>query len=121
MLFQPEIRINSENNEFTFVEYGENVDIFDLNDEEQSLALQYRNKKVYGTGLGTSISWNVDEVGRGEVYSNYFPVSEVPSMDFNLPSDSKVTKEVLSMKYMSDLVKDEKKVKCDKLLLIVEA
>lgn len=45
-LFQPEIRINSENNEFTFVEYGENVDIFDLNDEEQSLALQYRNKKV---------------------------------------------------------------------------
>lgn len=120
-LFQPEIRINSENNEFTFVEYGENVDIFDLNDEEQSLALQYRNKKVYGTGLGTSISWNVDEVGRGEVYSNYFPVSEVPSMDFNLPSDSKVTKEVLSMKYMSDLVKDEKKVKCDKLLLIVEA
>lgn len=29
-LFQPEIRINSENNEFTFVEYGENVDIFDL-------------------------------------------------------------------------------------------
>ena len=120
-LFQPEIRINSENNEFTYVEYGENVDIFDLNDEEQSLALQYRNKKVYGTGLGTSISWNVDEVGRGEVYSNYFPVSEVPSMDFNLPSDSKVTKEVLSMKYMSDLVKDEKKVKCDKLLLIVEA
>lgn len=96
-LFQPEIRINSENNEFTFVEYGENVDIFDLNDEEQSLALQYRNKKVYGTGLGTSISWNVDEVGRGEVYSNYFPVSEVPSMDFNLPSDSKVTKEVLSI------------------------
>ncbi len=60
-------------------------------------------------------------MGRGEVYSNYFPVSEVPSMDFNLPSDSKVTKEVLSMKYMSDLVKDEKKVKCDKLLLIVEA
>lgn len=45
MPFQPEIRINSENNEFTFVEYGENVDIFDLNDEEQSLALQYRNKK----------------------------------------------------------------------------
>lgn len=120
-LFQPEIRINSANNEFTFVEYGENVDISDLNDEEQSLALQYRNKKVYGTGLGTSISWNIDEVGRGEIYSNYFPMSEVPSMDFNLPSDSKVTKEVLSMKYMSDLVKDEKKVKCDKLLLIVEA
>lgn len=120
-LFQPEIRVNSDNNEFVFVEYGANVDFSDLNDEEQSLALQYRNKKVYGTGLGTSISWNVDTMGKGEVYSEYFPVSEVPSMDFNLPEDSGVTKDALSMKYMSDLVRDDKAVKIEKLISIVNA
>lgn len=120
-LFQPEIRVGSENNSFTFVEYGANIDFSDLNDEEQSLALQYRNKKVYGTGLGTSISWKVDELGKGEVFSEYFPVSEVPSMDFSLPEDSGVSKDALSMKYLSDLIKDEKSIKVEKLLSIVAA
>lgn len=120
-LFQPVIRINSEKNSFLFVEYGANADLSDLNDEEQSLTLQYRNKKVYGTGLGTSVSWKVDMEGKGEIYSEYFPVSEVPSMDFNLPNDFGVTKETLSMKYMSDLIKDEKEFKIEKLLSIVNA
>ncbi len=120
-LYQPEIRISSEENDFIFVEYSANIDFSDLNDEEQSLALQYRNKKVYGTGLGTSISWKVDTTGKGEVYSEYFPVSEVPSMDFNLPQNSEVTKDALSMKYLSDLIKDEKCSKLEKLLSIVVA
>ena len=63
------------------------------------MALQYRNKKVYGTGLGTSISWDVDALGNGEIFSEYFPISEVPPMDFSLPKDSGVTKDALSMKY----------------------
>lgn len=120
-LFQPEIRINSDNNTFEFAEYGANVDITDLNDEEQSLALQYRNKKVYGTGLGTSISWNVDARGKGEVYSEFIPISEVPPMDFSLSDNSGVTKEALSMKYLSDLIKEDKSIKCEKLLSIVQA
>ena len=120
-LYQPEIRINSENNSFVFVEYGANVDCSELNDEEQSLALQYRNKKVYGTGLGTSISWDVDALGNGEIFSEYFPISEVPPMDFSLPKDSGVTKDALSMKYLSDLIKEEKSVKIEKLLSIVSA
>lgn len=120
-LYQPEIRVGTDNNAFTFVEYGADTDFSELNDEEQSLALQYRNKKVYGTGLGTSVSWNVNASGRGEVYSEYFPTSEVPSMDFNLPEDSGVTREALSMKYMSDLVKDNREEKYKKLLSIVEA
>jgi len=118
-LFQPEIRINSDNNDFAFIDYGDNVDFSSLSDEEQSLALQYRNKKVYGTGLGTSIAWDIDSTGKGEIYSEYFPISEVPPMDFNIPIDSGVNKEALSMKYMSDLVKEEKSKKIDKLLSIV--
>lgn len=120
-LFQPEIKVNSDNNDFVFVEYGTNIILSDLDDEEQSLALQYRNKAVYGTGLGTSISWSVDKSGKGTVYSEFFPVSEVPSMDFSIPKDSGVPKDALSMKYMSDLVHDDRVSKIEKLLSIINA
>lgn len=120
-LFQPEIRINSNNNVFEFVEYGANINLSDLNDEEQSLAIQYRNKKIYGTGLGTSVSWNVDTRGKGEIYSDFFPISEVPPMDFSLPADLGVAKEALSMKYLSDLVQEDKTIKIENLLSIIQA
>ena len=36
-----------------------------LDEEEKSLELQYRNKHVYGTGLGTAVNWNINERERG--------------------------------------------------------
>ena len=72
-IFQPEIRIDSQNNEFVFSEYSGDANFSLLDDEEQSLNLLYRNKKVYGTGLGTSLSWNIDSDGRGELYNDFFP------------------------------------------------
>lgn len=110
-IFQPEIRIDTQNNEFVFSEYSGNADFSLLDDEEQSLNLLYRNKKVYGTGLGTSLSWNIDADGRGELYNDFFPEIEVPQMDFQLPEKYQIDKRTLSMKYLSDLndfVKDEK-------------
>ena len=110
-VFQPEISISTRENEFTFVAYGDNQNFELLDDEEQSLALQYRNKKVYATGLGTSASWEVTEKGEGNIKSDFFPISEVPSMDFQLPEDCDVDDRTLSMKYLSDLdksLKDEK-------------
>ena len=56
-----------------------------LDAEEQSLELQYRNKKVYGTGLGTSVNWEIDDFGHGMIFNDFFPEVEVPSMDFSLP------------------------------------
>lgn len=120
-IYQPKISISSEGNEFIFVEYGANTDTSLLDDEELSLLLQYRNKKVFGTGLGTSIGWNIDNSGKGSIYNDFFPVSEVPSMDFKLPSDSGVDSSALSMKYMSDLDNDNKANKIKKLASIVEA
>ena len=110
-IFQPEIRIDTQNNEFAFVEYSGNADFSLLDDEEQSLNLLYRNKKVYGTGLGTSLSWNIDAEGKGVLYNDFFPEIEVPQMDFQLPEEYQVDKRTLSMKYLSDFndfVKEEK-------------
>ena len=74
-----------------------------LDDEERSLALLYRNKKTYGTGLGTSVAWDIDEQGRGTLWSEFLPVAEVPSVDFSLPPNDQISSEELSMKYLSDL------------------
>lgn len=56
-------------------------------------------KKVYGTGLGTSVNWDIDITGRGKIYNDFFPEVEVPSMDFSVPSNSGIDKETLSMRF----------------------
>ena len=89
--------------------------------EEQSLELQYRNKKVYGTGLGTSVNWEIDENGRGIIFNDFFPEVEVPSMDFGIPKDSEIDISALSMYFLSDLDKTEKKTKIDSLSTVIRA
>ena len=102
-IFQPEIRIKTEENSFVFHEYSGVTDFSTLDEEEQSLELQYRNKKVYGTGLGTSVNWDIDDCGNGELFSDFFPKVEVPQMDFELPAKYRIEKKTLSMRYLSDL------------------
>ena len=107
-LFQPEIRIKTENNEFAFadsssVRYADTEMFLSLDSEEQSLELQYRNKLSYGTGLGTSVNWEIDSSGNGELFNDFFPQNEVPQMNFELSDESGVEKKALSMKYLSDL------------------
>ena len=92
-----------------------------LDSEEQSLELQYRNKRVYGTGLGTSVNWNIDTDGNGEIYNDFFPEVEVPSMDFSIPDGSGIHKEALSMRHLSDLDSTERLQKLSELKSVVEA
>lgn len=107
-IFQPEIKINSDNNSFVFFDYSDYLIAQSFDEEELSLAMQYRNKKVYGTGLGVSLNWDIDSSGRGCVFSDFFPVEEVPSMDFKLPKESSVEEFTLSMKSLSDLTERRK-------------
>lgn len=110
-LFQPEIRVLTEENRFLFAEYSGISDFSLLDDEEKSLELQYRNKKVYGTGLGTSLGWEIDSNGNGELHNDFFPRVEVPQMDFEFPDEFNIDPKSMSMKYLSDLSsvpKDEK-------------
>lgn len=102
-IFQPKIAISSEKNDFVFAESNPNSDTITMDNEERSLELLYRNKKIYGTGLGVSVDWDVDINGLGTLWSDFFPEAEVPPMNFDLPNDGIVSKEKLSMKYMSDL------------------
>lgn len=102
-IFQPTIRIESKDNGFAFREYSALTDFNSLDDEEQSLELQYRNKKVYGSGLGTSVKWEIDESGHGSIYNDFFPEVEIPPMDFSVLKDYGIDRSVLSMRYLSDL------------------
>lgn len=120
-LFQPVIKICAEDNDFTFCEYAQMADFDLLDSEEQSLELQYRNKKVYGTGLGTSVNWEIDENGRGTIFNDFLPEVEVPSMDFGIPKDSGVDIQALSMYFLSDLDKSEKENKIGGLSTVIRA
>ena len=97
-VFQPELKIDTSDNKFEFVEYAGTADFNILDEEEKSLELQYRNKYVYGTGLGTAVNWSINEKGEGSIINDFFPEAEVPSMDFNLPANCGVDKRTLSMK-----------------------
>ena len=120
-IYQPKLTVHSEKNDFLFVEYAGVGDFSLLNNEEKSLLLQYRNKKVYGTGLGTSVGWNIDILGKGSIYNDFFPEAEVPSMDFSIPDKYGVCKQTLSMKYLSDLCADTKEEKLSALKTLVNA
>lgn len=120
-IFQPELRVDSEDNEFSFAKYSGSLNFDLLAEEEQSLELQYRNKHVYGTGLGTAVNWKIDENGKGFIRNDFFPEFEVPSMDFTLPDDCGVNSRTLSMKYLSDLNDTEKNEKIRDLKSLVDA
>lgn len=102
-VFQPSIQINvTEDTPYRFCEYTGLNKLYNEDEEELSLALLYRNKKVYGTGHGTSVYWDIDHNGIGYIVNDFFPQIEVPQMDFGI-ADSNVNSGCLSMKFLSDL------------------
>lgn len=119
-IFQSKVKVSSENNSFVFVESNPNVDIATMDSEEQSLDLLYRHKKIYGTGLGTSVNWNIDSNGVGSLWSDFFPISEIPSMSFSLPENDFLKDEELSMKYLSDLDSSDKDTKLSSMRGLVD-
>lgn len=118
-IYQPMIMVETDNNSFTFTEYSGDQDFKKLDFEEQSLMMQYRNKKVYGTGLGTAMAWEIDDAGKGWVSNDFFPQTEVPPMIFKLDSDESVPEEAFSMKYLSDLDKTDivSKLLCEEKII----
>ena len=67
-IFQAKIKVSSENNDFIFVESNPNADVTAMDSEERSLDLLYRHKKIYGTGLGTSVDWEINASGVGAIW-----------------------------------------------------
>lgn len=119
-IFQSHIEINTHNNCFSFVESNLNPDIHLMDEEECSLELLYRHKKIYGTGLGTSVDWDIDEQGKGSVWNDFFPIEEIPAMNFSLPKNKVITNNELSMKYLSDLNSIDKDTKISSMYNLVD-
>jgi hypothetical protein len=119
-IYQPVLTVLSSDNSFIFTESNVVTDINNMDDEERSLELLYRDKKIYGTGLGVSVDWCIDNSGKGNIWSDYFPVSEVPPMNFDLPINDKMTVEQLSMKYLSDLDNSDKSFKLGAMRNLVD-
>lgn len=82
-----------------FAEYS-SPPLFKSDQEEQSLALLYRNRKTYAVGHGCAADWEKTE-GPGNtlrVFTQSFPYYEVPQTDFDIPGLDPLT---LSMKALS--------------------
>ncbi|WP_405348787.1 helicase-related protein [Ruminobacter amylophilus] len=114
-IFQSRIEVLSDNNDFIFIDNHTYQDPDSMDDEDKSLELLYRKKKNYSTGLGVASDWDVDDSGCGKVWTDFFPVREVPSMSFSLPENSTIDNSELSMKYLSDLNKIDKQTKLSSL------
>ena len=110
-IFQPRIVVSTENNpDLEFCDYASINRVTSDDIEEQSNQLLYRNRKHYGTGLGTSVNWNINSSGKGFICNEFFPEVDVPQLEFEISGD--VDKKCLSMKYLSDLndISDEEKI-----------
>lgn len=121
-IFQPVIRVVSDRTtSFTFCEYNSLNEKYYGDEEELSLALLYRNKHVYGTGHGTSVNWAIDADGCGYIENDFFPINEVPQMDFGIPKGSEINVRCLSMKYLSDLDADPIDEKINSLRTLIDS
>lgn len=120
-LFQPEIRVTSKDNPFVFVDCRTEQMFSHLSEEDQSLAMQYRHKHHYGTGMGTSVKWEIDDAGCGKLYTDFFPEEEIPRVCFSLPEEAGVPETAFSMKYLSDLEQTPPADKLSLLRTIVDA
>ncbi|WP_455821962.1 helicase-related protein [Clostridium butyricum] len=112
--FQPEIRIDTNENEFIFIEKSDidkNYNRY-MEDSELVFNLLYRNKKSYAVGHGVATGQNVDiNNGTGQVFTDFFPSYEIPQLDFEIDGIGEESIEILSMFNMSDLsnlTKDDK-------------
>lgn len=119
-IFQSRIEVSSDNNEFVFIESDPNPDLETMDSEEKSLELLYRHKKIYATGLGTSADWKIESTGAGKLWTEFFPIKEIPSMSFSLPHNDLISDDELSMKYLSDLDLSSRDTKLQSMTRLVD-
>lgn len=120
-LFQPRLTINSGAG-YSFVYNGALRSYTGPDAEERRLAMLYRKQKCYATGLGVAADWQVDADGKGKIFSEFMPTTEMPPMDFSLAQEiADQEHEILSMKYHSDLVAVPLSEKLARLKLLLDS
>jgi len=124
-IFQPHIKVRiEENDDVIFFDRNQIKKSISADDEEERLNLLYRKQKDFGSGMGTSLQWQIDEKGKGFLINDFLPKKELPGMDFNLPTNEFTKEEsnqILSMKVHSDLDSTSKEKKLALLSRLVES
>lgn len=119
-VFQATLTVDSKENGIAFAEYSHNAFGSACDDEESSLSLLYRRKRVYATGHGTAVDWDVDALGNGVLRTEFLPTAEVAQMDFSV-DDQSIPSTAFSMKYLSDLDHSGVEAKLDALSQVVNS
>ncbi|CEQ11809.1 DNA helicase [[Clostridium] sordellii] len=124
-VFQPELLISTNDNpNLIFIENRDNdvigVDL-ELDEEEQSLDLLYKDKKNYAVGHGVSTTQEVDiSTGLGYIKTSFLPYYDVKGITFDMDGMTKEESvEILSMKNLSDYSTLTKEYIIDNLKKIV--
>lgn len=115
-IFQPKIEIDTDINNFTFVDNNSvsNIDSKYIDDEERTFNLLYRNKKNFSVGHGVATGQVVDFLtNTGKVFTDYLPSYEIPQLDFEVKGLE--SKDILSIFNLSDL---SEKTKVEKINLL---
>ncbi|WP_297520541.1 helicase-related protein [uncultured Clostridium sp.] len=117
-LYQPEIRVRTDENNFDLIEhtYMSKKGNIRADEEEKIYELLYRNKKSYSIGHGVGTNQEVDNDGKGEIYTDFLPCYEVPQLEFVI-KDLENSDEILSMFELSDF---STKSKIEKIELLSE-
>lgn len=89
------------------------VDFSLLSDEEQEIALQYKDKIVYAVGHGSAVDSYVDESGVFTIKSEFMPMVEVPQVTADVANSDKQN-DVLSMTFLAGIATN-KQVVCQAL------
>lgn len=102
-VFQPEIRINTSENNFKFLPSNNLESSINL-----ELDLLYRNKKSFGIGHGVSVDYlGINpKSGEGYIKTDYIPTYEVANTNFEVPKVKGF--DILSMYKLSDLSQIDK-------------
>ena len=61
-----------------------------LDEEQQELELQYKNRKIFAIGHGCAVDWQEDQRGVREIRSEFMPVVEVPQVTADVAGGDEV-------------------------------
>ena len=86
-----------------FLDVGEigtypRVDKSLLNEEDQELELQYKNRNIYAIGHGAAVDWHVENGCVKEIWAEFMPAVEVPQVTADVAGDDNL---VLRLAYLS--------------------
>lgn len=118
VFFNVSLSVTAADKKDVFSEYS-HPPMFNSDDEEQSLALLYRNRKTYAIGHGCAASWEVKKgsPNASKVFTQSLPFYEVPQTDFDIPG---LDIDTLTMRELSGEGKLSNKQIIDKLVAFCE-